>query len=61
MEGLVGSRINHPAVEPSPAPVPAAQPVLQVAEIMMGNSSNEVAACAMVIKQISIEQNLERK
>lgn len=43
MEGPVWSEINHPAVQPRPAPLGAAEPLLQVAEVTMGNNSNEVA------------------
>lgn len=61
MEGLVWSTINYSAAQPSPAPLPTAEPLLQVAEVTMGNNSNEVTDYAIIINRTPIEQNIERK
>lgn len=61
MEGLVWSKINHPAIKSSPVTVPAAEPLLQVAEVTVGNNSNEAADYAVIINQTPNKQNLERK
>lgn len=59
-QGLAWTKINHLACTAIPAPVSAAEPLLQV-EVTMGNNSNEVPDYSIIIKQTPIEQDLETK
>lgn len=61
MEGLVWSKIYHPAVQPNPAPASIAEPLFQVSEVTTRNNSDEVMDYSIIINQTTVEKNSERK